>query len=448
MTKRIKVLTFGWEFPPHITGGLGTACYGLTKSLLDQGTDILFVVPRAHGDEELNLINASEVLVKHEAFTPGKKPIRSTSSRTEMRVIPVSSAIKPYTSSVGPPLEAIEEWNYIIEKSAATSAKQPSTRTVGKKYKFSGTYGPSLFQEVLRYGEVAGAIAGEHHFDVIHAHDWLTFPAGIEAKRTTHKPLIVHVHATEYDRAGARHADPRVLSIEKEGMQKADRIVAVSEWTKNILISKYGIRKEKISVVHNGITSEKKKSPADAAPRLGKHMVTFLGRVTYQKGPQYFVEAARKVLEKFPHTHFVVGGAGDLLPQIMERVAALRLSSSFHYTGFLKGHQVEQVWSVTDVYVMPSVSEPFGIAPLEAIQAGVPVILSNQSGVSEVMPHAIKTDFWDTEALAAAICSVLKHKALAKTLKTKARESLKKITWERAARKLNRLYHEVHAKTK
>ena len=447
MTKRIRVLTFGWEFPPHITGGLGTACYGLTKSLMKQGTDILFVVPKAYGDEDIGVIDASEVVLGGEQAPAEGSPVRLTSFGAEMRVIAVSSAIRPYASA-GPPTQAIEEWNYVMERPATTPGKPVAGRVVGKKYKFSGSYGPSLLQEVVRYGEVASAIAAAEQFDVIHAHDWLTFPAGIAAKKVTRKPLIVHVHATEYDRAGERNVDPRVLAIEKEGMQKADRVIAVSEWTKNILVSKYGIKREKISVVHNGIVSERRKAAAGGATRLGKFMVTFLGRVTYQKGPQYFVEAARKVLEKFPHTHFVVGGAGDLLPQIMERVAALRLSSKFHYTGFLKGAQVDQVWSVTDVYVMPSVSEPFGIAPLEAIRAGVPVILSKQSGVSEVMPHAIKADFWDTDALAAAVCSVLQHKTLAKTLKANATEALKTITWDTAARKLNKLYHEVNARTK
>ncbi|HEX8039694.1 MAG TPA: glycosyltransferase family 4 protein [Chryseosolibacter sp.] len=447
MTKRIKVLTFGWEFPPHITGGLGTACYGLTKSLMKQGTDILFVVPKAYGDEEIGVIDASEVVMRGEHASPERTPLRLATSRAEMRVIAVPSAIKPYTSAA-PPAQAVEEWNYVIERSAPTPGSPLVEKVVGRKYKFSGSYGPSLLQEVLRYGEVASAIAAGEQFDVIHAHDWLTYPAGVAAKKVTRKPLIVHVHATEYDRASERNADPRVLAIEKEGMQRADKVIAVSEWTKNILVLKYGIKREKISVVHNGIILKRKKATAGGAPRLAKYMVTFLGRVTYQKGPQFFVEAARKVLEKFPHTHFVVGGAGDLLPQIMERVAALRLSSKFHYTGFLKGAQVDQVWSVTDVYVMPSVSEPFGIAPLEAIRAGVPVILSKQSGVSEVMPHAIKADFWDTDALAAAICSVLQHKALAKVLKANAAESLKKITWDTAARKLNKLYHEVHARTK
>lgn len=413
---------------------------------MKQGTDILFVVPKAHGGEEIDLIDASEVVVRGEPTPVAGSPVRVASSGAEMRVIEVPSAIRPYTVE-GSPAHAVEEWNYIMERAATTAGKPVVGKVVGRKYKFSGGYGPSLLQEVLRYGEVAGAIAAREQFDLIHAHDWLTYPAGVAAKEVTRKPLIVHVHATEYDRASERNADPRVLAIEKEGMQKADRIIAVSEWTKNILVLKYGIKREKIFVVHNGIIL-KKKTAAGGAPRLARNMVTFLGRVTHQKGPQYFVEAARKVLERFPHTHFVVGGAGDLLPQIMERVAALRLSSKFHYTGFLKGAQVDQVWSVTDVYVMPSVSEPFGIAALEAIRAGVPVILSKQSGVSEVMPHAIKADFWDTDALASAICSVLQHKALAKALKKNAAESLNKITWDTAARKLNKLYHEVEARTK
>lgn len=440
MAKKIKVLTFGWEFPPHISGGLGTACYGLTKSLMKEGTDVLFVVPRTHGDEEIGLIDASEVYVSHSPAEASNTPLETRSLKGEMQILPVASGIRPYSPPGDEPLQYLERWNYEIK--AAPAGKKILQATTERKYRFSGSYGPSLLQEVLRYADVGAVVARDYKFDFIHAHDWLTFPAGIAAKRASGKPLVIHVHATEYDRAGAQHVDVRVLAIEKEGMERADRIVAVSEWTKQIIVSKYGIKAEKVTVVHNGAIQGKYLPPLKPA-RMGENVVTFLGRVTYQKGPQYFVEAARKVLEKFPDTHFVVAGSGDMLPSMIERVASLRLSSRFHFTGFLRPAQVEQVWSVTDVYVMPSVSEPFGIAPLEAIRAGVPVIISNQSGVSEVMPHAIKADFWDTQALANAICSILRNKVLARTLKKNGKRILKDITWKKAARKLNQLYHEI-----
>lgn len=450
---KLTVLTFGWEFPPHISGGLGTACYGLTKSLIRRGTEVLFVVPKVHGNEEIPLISASEVFVPYAGEQPKKKsggPVpspervgaRRVSGVPATRVISVSSTIQPYTSTERPPAEGLQAWNYEFRKRDVVNIKGVVDKAAEVKYHFSGGYGVNLFEEVARYGEVGGSLGREHRFDVIHAHDWLTFPAGIAAKKASGKPLVVHIHATEYDRAGTRNVDQKVFKIEKDGMDAADKIVAVSEWTKRILVSAYGVKEEKIAVVHNGVIGRKRTCAIKPA-RLGKHMVTFLGRVTYQKGPQYFVEAARKVIEKFPATHFVMAGSGDLLPAILERVAALKLSAHFHFTGFLRGQQVDQVWSVTDVYVMPSVSEPFGITPLEAIQSGVPVILSRQSGVSEVMPHAIKADFWDIDSLAGAICSVLRHKSLAETLRRHSKQSVKEITWDNAARNVNKIYHEL-----
>jgi glycosyltransferase involved in cell wall biosynthesis len=297
-----------------------------------------------------------------------------------------------------------------------------------------------LLEEVARYSEVAGALARQHSFDVIHAHDWLTYQAGIAAKEASGKPLIVHVHATEIDRAAT--VDKRVFAIECEGFEKADHIIAVSNWTKRILVSKYHIPEKKILVVHNGMIA-KRLMPSLKPTRISKQIVTFLGRITYQKGPHYFIEAARKVLSRLPNVHFVVAGSGDLLPAMIDRVAQLRLSSRIHFTGFLKANEVERIWTISDLYVMPSVSEPFGIAPLEAIQSGVPVIISKQSGVAEVMPHAIQVDFWNVDSLANAICSVLRHKSLAKTLRKKSRKSLRHITWDVAATRINTLYHEI-----
>jgi len=427
---------FGWEFPPHISGGLGTACYGLTKALVNRGTQILFVVPRAFGDEEMNLIDASEILISE----PDKMVLTNLNAHIDtparLEVIGVPSGIKPYTFGSQSQLYAIENWSYEI---------QSATQEIGKakKYKFSGTYGSQLLEEVISYSEVAVALAKHHSFDVIHAHDWLTYQAGIKAKEVSGKPLVMHVHATEFDRAA--QIDPQVYAIEREGFEKADRIVAVSDRTKRILVSRYGIPQEKISVVHNGIVA-KKKQAAVSAPRLGKKIVSFLGRITYQKGPHYFVEAARKVLLHLPDVHFVMAGSGDLLPAVIERVAQLRLSSRFHFTGFLKGSQVDKIWSMSDLYVMPSVSEPFGLASLEAIQSGVPVIISKQSGVAEVMPHAIAVNFWEVDRLANAMLHVLRRPSLSNTLRKNSKQSLKQITWETAAIKINHLYHELASK--
>ena len=441
MAAVLKVLTFGWEFPPHISGGLGTACHGLTSALLELGMDILFVVPKAHGDEDMSLIDAGKYISSGRASQPGYSLSHSVSPG--MKTIPVHSRVVPYTTSVdiSPPTR-LEQWNYTIDKTVPARSAMPSNADE-KKIGFSGTYGPRLLDEVALYADVGAMIARENSFDLIHAHDWLTFPAGIAARKVSGKPLIVHVHATEWDRAGSL-TDAKIVEIEARGFKEADRIVAVSQWTKEILISKYQVDSRKIVVIHNGVASgtgvRHERSP------VGKRIVTFMGRITYQKGPSYFVSAARKVLRKFPDTHFVVAGAGDLLPSMIELVARFGISSQFHFTGFLRGEQVRKLWSVSDVYVMPSVSEPFGIAPLEAVAAGVPIIVSNQSGVAEVMPHAIKTDFWDAQALADAICGVLQHKSLSRTLKRNSRQTLKKITWQAAATKLTTLYHELAKK--
>jgi glycogen synthase len=434
----MKVLMFGWEFPPHISGGLGTACFGLTQSLVQGGTQILFVVPKAYGDEALRLINASDILISELDKTLIIPSSTSKLTKTGMEVINIPSALKPYGSLHESEAYAIEDWSYEIERGTFNTSTIEKGKA--KKYKFTGSYGSQLLEEVSRYKEIAGALAQHHSFDVIHAHDWLTYQAGVAAKEVSGKPLIVHVHATEFDRSA--NIDKRVFAIECEGLEKADRIVAVSNWTKRILMSNYHIPEKKISVVHNGMI---RRNPMTyiKPTRISKQIVTFLGRITYQKGPHYFIEAARKVLTKFPNAHFVVAGSGDLLPVMMERVAQLRLSSRFHFTGFLKGEEVERIWTISDLYVMPSVSEPFGIAPLEAIQSGVPVIISKQSGVAEVMPHAIQLDYWNVDSLANAICSVLQHKSLGKTLRKKSKKSLHHITWDVAATRIETLYHEI-----
>lgn len=429
----MKVLMFGWEFPPHISGGLGTACMGLSKALIDEHVSLLFVVPKAYGDEAIDLINASDVTIGEE--TP--EHILEVSGVAESKVITIASGLKPYTYDE--PLQTCEAWNWEYIPSFPRIVKVPSG---GTRYTFSGKYGPSLMEEVARYADVARVIGGKYAYDVIHAHDWLTFPAGIEVKRLSGKPLVVHIHATEFDRAGDAHINEEVFAIEKRGMIEADVVVAVSQWTKDIVVEKYHIEPAKVRVIHNGIAPGEE-SVAAFLPRISDNVVTFLGRITHQKGPQYFIEAARQIHDYFPDVHFIMAGSGDLLPAMVDRVAQLKLSTRFHFTGFLKGDQVEQVWSVTDVYIMPSVSEPFGITPLEAIQAGVPVIVSNQSGVAEVMDHAVKVDFWDTAALANAIISILKHKGLSESLKVNAKKEVKTLTWKRAATQLNQLYHEL-----
>ncbi len=473
----MRILMFGWEFPPHISGGLGTACHGLTQALGKNEVEILFVVPKLHGGEQVNngsLINASTVIVpstlagkatplmdslgqvSRNEFATETQEMVMTGEVTNITYVKAASPITPYGQNLQEDrFVQVRQWNYTLQQKYSVSQVYPevkdgtnneTTISPGISYEFSGRYGPSLLDEVDKYALVAHTISHQYNFDIIHAHDWLTFRAGIEAKKISGKPLIVHVHATEYDRAG-KNGDAFIMEVERKGMMEADLIIAVSERTKSIAVDEYKIPPDKIEVVHNGIMASEK-NINNFSTSLGSHVVTFLGRITYQKGPLYFVEAARKVLEQFPEAHFVAGGSGDLLPAMIERVAQLRLSTNFHFTGFVKGDKVNKLWSMSDVYVMPSVSEPFGITPLEAIQAGVPVIISNQSGVGEVMPHAIKVDFWDTDALAEAICSLLKYKSLSKTLKKNSANEIKNISWDKAAKKIKKIYHEFATKTR
>ncbi len=449
----MKVLMFGWEFPPHISGGLGTACFGITESLVKSNIEVLFVIPKADAEtrkNHLEIINASNVVIPiaadevnrsvHPFTTTTRKSKKSVSKLTTLCI---SSALMPYTAPdvLGGSINLLK-WNYQLPQ---PSVVREATK-VGVRFQFSGTYGPSLMKEAEAFALTAVEIAKHREFDVIHAHDWLTYAAGMAAKKISGKPFVAHVHATEYDRAG-ENIDANIYKIEREGMEAADLVIAVSQWTKNIITTRYHIPAGKVRVVHNGILSHKKKRNIPL-PSIGKKVVTFLGRITYQKGPEYFVEAAARVLQVYPDVHFVMAGSGDLLPKMIERVAHLRISSRFHFTGFLKSDLVDRIWSVTNVYVMPSVSEPFGISPLEAVQAGVPVIISNQSGVAEVMKHVIKIDFWNVEALADAICNLLKYQSLSKVVIRNSTQEIKYITWKKAAQKINTIYHELTVKNK
>jgi len=437
----MKILTFGWEFPPHISGGLGTACYGLTKALQEENVQIIFVVPRAYGDEDIDLVNASQIIVKDpEEEIPSLKEKKKNHPKEELKMVEVPSSLTPYTKSgIWENSNDIKNWNYEINPE---KVPVEIIENKGIRYQFSGLYGPSLLDEVNRYGQVGGEIARQYDFDIIHAHDWLTFPAGAAAKNVTGKPLVIHVHATEYDRAGEKNIDQRIVEIEKNGLRAADLIIAVSYWTRKILLDHYDVSPHKIRVVHNGIQEENKEE-FQRIPRIGENIVTFLGRITYQKGPKYFVEAAQKVLGSFPETHFIIAGSGDLLPSTIDMIANRKISSRVHCTGFLKGEKIQQIWSISDVFVMPSVSEPFGITPLEAIRAGVPVIVSKQSGVAEVLNNVIKVDFWDSEALANAIIKILQNKKFANSLKTESKKELEHLTWNIAALKIKKHYHDL-----
>ncbi len=422
----MKVLMFGWEFPPHISGGLGTACYGLTKALVKAGVEIIFVVPKAYGDEEpgaVSLINASDISVdvRKEIYKEHWERIS---------FLEIDSTLLPYSS---------EEEYYRMMEQLEKGQRPEEVEVSSQKYEFSGGYGKNLMEEVRRYALVAAAIARQHDYDLIHAHDWLTYLAGKEAKKVSGKPLVVHMHATEFDRSG-ENINQSVFDIEREGMMAADMVIAVSNLTRNIVINRHGIPAEKVVTVHNGVEPEDLEKNREFTKNVKEKIVTFLGRITFQKGPEYFIEAAYKVLQRNPDVRFVMAGSGDLLPKMIRRVAQLGIATRFHFTGFLRGEDVDRMFGLSDVYVMPSVSEPFGISPLEALRSNVPVIISKQSGVAEVLQHAIKVDFWDIDAMADAIHGILQYNALPKMFRKYGKDEVDNIKWDQAGIKVREVY--------
>lgn len=430
---------FGWEFPPHIAGGLGTACYGMTRGLARNGVEVTFVMPRAYGDEDkrfVKVVNASDV----EAVF-GKVDADAADIIEKMSFIHIDSNLVPYLSP--------EDYASYHDEFVKTGEKHwETTDAWSQRYTFSGKYGANLMEEVARYAIVAAQVAKdlEGQFDVIHAHDWLTYFAGIAAKRVSGKPLVVHMHATEYDRSG-ENINTQTYAIERAGMHAADRVIAVSNLTRNIVIEKYGVPAEKVVTVHNAVRFAENGS---AAPERGVNdkIITFLGRITYQKGPDYFVEAAAKVLKRVPNVRFVMAGSGDMMNHIIRRVARLGIADRFHFTGFLRGEDVHRMFQLSDVYVMPSVSEPFGISPLEAMRSNVPVIISKQSGVAEVLDYAVKVDYWDVDAMADAMYALITYPALSSMFAKKGLEEVTSLKWNDAAAKIKRVYEDAVAAAK
>ncbi len=422
----MKVLMFGWEFPPHITGGLGTACFGLTKGLTKHGTEVIFVVPKAYGDENqeaVKLVNASDISIDYEDKTYKEYWNRIT-------YMEIGSNLIPY---VGP-----EEFKNIVEKNKLNSIEEKKS-ILSETFTFSGKYGKDLMDEVSRYALISSAVAAKSNFDVIHAHDWLTYPAGIAAKSVSNKPLVVHMHATEFDRSG-ENINQSVYDIERKGMEEADKVITVSNLTRQIVIEKYGIDPSKIVTVYNAVEPLNKKSSSINNKAVEENIVSFVGRITFQKGPEYFIEAAKKILDVDKNVRFVMAGSGDMLNRMISRVAQLRIAKNFHFAGFLKGDDVDKMFSMSDVFVMPSVSEPFGIVPLEAMRSNVPVVISKQSGVSEILIHALKVDFWDIDALADSIYGLLHYNALSKVFKKFGKDEVDNLKWENAAIKVNDVY--------
>ncbi len=427
----MRVLMFGWEFPPHIAGGLGTACKGIVEGLAHNGVETLFVMPSASGDEDqtyTTIINASDVAVADVCGTVDEFV-------DKVKFIKVDSNLQPYYDP--------QDFDRIAEEERKRQTTEYKLR-FGQKFKFSGKYGANLLEEVSRYAQVGGTIALEHagEFDVIHAHDWLTYLAGIAAKEISGKPLVVHVHATSFDRGTDDMVDSRVYAIERRGMEMADRVITVSDLTRNIVINKYGIDPAKVVTVHNAVDFSGKED-IEVERGVRDKVVTFLGRITFQKGPEYFIDAAAKVLKRTKNVRFVMAGSGDMMTRAIRQVARLGISDRFHFTGFLRGQEVQKMFALSDVYIMPSVSEPFGISPLEAMRTNVPSIISKQSGASEVLKYALKVDFWDVDALADDIYALVQYPALSEFAAREGYEEVNNLKWNNATAKLKQVYESI-----
>lgn len=411
---------FGWEFPPHILGGLGTASYGLTRGMHNcGGVDITFVIPRPQGDEDTSfaqIIGASDTPVAWRDVSYDYVKSRIGHVMEPQLYFDLRDHI-------------YADFNYMRLNDLGC-------------IEFSGRYPDNLLEEINNYSIVAGVIARTIPCDVIHSHDWLTYPAGIHAKRVTGKPLVIHVHATDFDRSRG-NVNPTVFGIEKDGMENADHIITVSDLTRRTVIDKYGISPSKVTTVHNAVVPLSEEILSLPKPENKDKTVTFLGRITMQKGPEYFVEAAAKVLRKNSGVRFVMAGSGDMMDKMIRLAAQKGIADRFHFTGFLRGNQVYEMLRASDVYVMPSVSEPFGISPLEAMQMGVPSIISKQSGCAEILDNVIKTDYWDVDAMADAMHALVSYPSLHESLRQGGIEEMKGITWEKAGRKVLDIYRNV-----
>ena len=426
----MRVLMFGWEFPPHISGGLGTASYGLTKGMakLDD-LEVIFVVPKAWGDEDQSMVRLVGANQVHVAY----KKVFYKGFRRPIERIEVSSKIVPYTDP--------DNFWQLVNSETSEHNFYVITNARGK-VDFSGRYDTNLMDEIYKYSVVAALIADENEFDIIHAHDWLAYPAGIAAMEVSGKPLVIHVHATDFDRSGG-NVNPDVYRIEKNGMDAASKIITVSNLTRDIVINKYNINPDKVETVYNAVEPVKIAENLIIKKGFDEKVVTFLGRITMQKGPEYFIEAAYKVLQVMDNVRFVMAGSGDMMEKMMRRAAALKITDRFHFTGFLKGTDVFTMLDMSDVYIMPSVSEPFGISPLEAMQSNVPVIISKQSGVAEILTHAVKTDFWDIDAMADAIYGILNYPALSNMFIKNGKEEVIRLKWDNSARHVRDIYQRV-----
>jgi glycosyltransferase involved in cell wall biosynthesis len=419
----------GWEFPPFISGGLGTACYGLTRAMDQLGMEVMFVLPK---------IVESKYATHVKLLTPGSYKSTSSVKFDELKNVKfhaINSPLLPYTTP-DTYQQKIEETLRLKQEIFGGSVTSASQLFIQRDYS------SDMYTEIHRYAAMAAELAEDQGFDVVHAHDWMTYPAGIAVSAISGKPLVVHVHSTEFDRSG-EHVNQMIYDIEREGMHRANKVIAVSHYTRNLVISRYGVSGDKVEVVYNGVERIGQWSMDETFIDKDEKIVLFLGRITMQKGPEYFLQAAKKVLELMDNVKFVMAGSGDMMHRAVEMAAELGIGQKVLFTGFLRGEDVQKIYKMADLYVMPSVSEPFGIAPLEALDNDVPVIISKQSGVSEVLMHALKVDFWDVNEIANKVVAVLKYPPLQMTLRSHGNFEVRRLRWKDAATRCKKIYEEM-----
>ena len=423
----MRIFMLGWEFPPFISGGLGTACYGLTRALDELGVHVTFVLPRSVG---------SQFATHVRLLTPGGTARAASYQVAQFKNVKfkaVESALQPYDTPQG----YQQRLEQMLRLKRTIGGRAGAADIIGEM-----DYRCDMYHEAHRYASVAVELACEEEFDIVHAHDWMTYPAGVAVAAISGKPLVVHIHSTEFDRSG-EHVNQLIYDIERMGMARADKVIAVSHYTRNIVIARYGIPGEKVEVVYNGVDRNGSWPLAETGIDRDEKIVLFLGRITMQKGPEYFLHAARKVFDVMQNVKFVMAGSGDLMHRAIELAAELGIGHKVLFTGFLRGDDVQRIYKMADLYVMPSVSEPFGIAPLEALDNDVPVIISKQSGVSEVLTHALKVDFWDVDEMANKMVAVLKYPPLRVTLRSHGNFEVRRLRWSDSAAGCLRVYEEM-----
>jgi glycosyltransferase involved in cell wall biosynthesis len=428
----MKVFMLGWEFPPFISGGLGTACYGLTKAMNKLDTEITFVLPGPADKEHSTHVK----MLTPDSLSQCTEGSRCCIEESIPELLALDSILRPYQIPGSCKCQICQS-----HTTQSTDEHQPVLLGADLPQEH---YGGDIQSQVRSYAAMASMLARTESYDVIHAHDWMTYYAGVTVAKLTEKPLVIHVHSTEFDRSG-ENINQQIYDVERYGMYHADRILAVSNYTRNVIIERYGVPEQKVHVVHNGMDMDFSTKSIGHGFKIRKKdkVVLFMGRITMQKGPEYFIHAARMVADHIDDVKFIMAGSGDMQESMIELAAEIGMGPKMLFTGFLRGDDVKKAYQMADLFVMPSVSEPFGLVPLEALINDVPVIISKQSGVSEVLTNALKVDFWDVNELANKIISVLRYPALSVTLQGNGRCEAASINWDDPARKCIDAYNDV-----